>query len=114
MFEYEEMKTAGVSDYTNKTPHKHFEWIKSPCPPAVINKKISNKCAQNRRCTSSMNNHHAKFNIKKLNFFGGTDCTNLTPSKHFTEKNSKFKTPKMKKIIMKCVQIRRSTFSMYE
>ena len=54
MFEYEEMKTAGVSDYTNKTPHKHFEWIKSPCPTAVINKKISNKCAQNRRCTSSM------------------------------------------------------------
>ena len=45
MFEYEEMKTAGVSDYTNKTPHKHFEWIKSPCPTAVINKKISNKCA---------------------------------------------------------------------
>ena len=64
MFEYEEMKTAGVSDYTNKTPHKHFEWIKSPCPTAVINKKISNKLHKigdaHLQC---MNNHHATFNI---------------------------------------------------
>ena len=28
---------------------------------------------------------------------GGTDYTNQTLSKHLTEKNSKFKTPKMKK-----------------
>ena len=45
------MKTAGVSDYTNQTPHKHFEWIKYPCPTAIINKTIAHL---QWRCTSSM------------------------------------------------------------
>ena len=46
---------------------------------------------------------------------GVTDYTNQTPSKHFTgKKMSKFKTPKMKKNNMKCIQKRRCTASMYE
>ena len=27
-FEYDGMKTAGATDYTNQTPPKHFRWIK--------------------------------------------------------------------------------------
>ena len=48
--------------------------------------------------------------------FGVKDYINHTPSKHFTgKKMSKFKTPKNeKKIIMKCIQKRRCTASMYE
>ena len=45
-FEYEGIKTAGVTDYTNQ----HFEWIK--CSPTAL--KIFIKCAQNTRCTCSM------------------------------------------------------------
>ena len=37
-FEYKEMKTVGVTDYTNQTPPKHFRWKKTclkfnPPPP---------------------------------------------------------------------------------
>ena len=47
--------------------------------------------------------------------FGVKDYTNQTPSKHFTgKKMSKFKTPKNEKKIMKCIQKRRCTASMYE
>ena len=53
-FEYEEKKTAGVKDYTNQTPTKHFGWIKYLSSTALENKKIFIKCAQNRRCTCSM------------------------------------------------------------
>ena len=72
------MKTAGVSDYTNQTPHKHFEWIKYPCPTAVINKTIAH--------LQCMNNHYAKFKYYGIKIVGGTDYTNQTPSKHLTEK----------------------------
>ena len=61
-----------------------------------------------------MNNHYAKFKYYTIKIVGGTDYTNQTPSKHLTEKNSEFKTPKMKKIFMKCVQSRGCTFSMCE
>ena len=50
-----EMKTAEVTDYTNQTPPKHFG-VDEKClsPKALENKKIFNKCAQNKRCTCSM------------------------------------------------------------
>ena len=48
------MKTALVTDYTNKTPPKHFGWEKMAKFSSPNNKKIFIKCAQNGRCTSSM------------------------------------------------------------
>ena len=53
-FEYEGMKTAGVTDYTNQTPPKHFGWIKHLSSTDLKIVKILIKCAQNRRCTCSM------------------------------------------------------------
>ena len=60
-FENREMKTVGVTDYTNQTPSKHF-WTEKclssppppPPPPPPLPQKISMKCAQNRWCTSSI------------------------------------------------------------
>ena len=48
-----------------------------------------------------MNNQYSKFRYYGIKIIGGTDYTNQTPSKHFTENNSKFKTPKRTKIFMK-------------
>ena len=53
-FEYKGMKTVGVTDYTNQTPPMHFSLKKCLCSTPVKNVKIFIKCAQNRRCTSSM------------------------------------------------------------
>ena len=53
-FEYKEMKTIGVTDYTNQTPPMHLGWKKFLSSTPVKNVKIFIKCAQNRRCTSSM------------------------------------------------------------
>ena len=52
-FEYEGMKTAGVTNYTNQTPSKHFWKEKMSKFNTPQNEKISMKCAQNSRCTSS-------------------------------------------------------------
>ena len=53
-FEYKGMKTVGVTDYTNLTPSMHFGWKKCLSSTPVKIEKIFIKCAQNRRCTSSM------------------------------------------------------------
>ena len=53
-FEYKGMKTVRVTDYTNLTPPMHFEGKKCLSSTPVKNEKIFIKCAQNRRCTSSM------------------------------------------------------------
>ena len=53
-FEYKGMKTASVTDYTNKTPPKHFGWEKMSKFNSPKNKKIFIKCAQNGWCTLSM------------------------------------------------------------
>ena len=56
-----------------------------------------------------MNNQYSKFKYYGKKNIGGTDYTNQTPSKHFTENNSKFKTPKRnKKILMKVYYVRRA------
>ena len=61
MFEYEGIKTAGVSDYTNQTPNKHFGWVKSPSPTA-LKIRIFNKYAQKEGAhVQCMNKHYAKF-----------------------------------------------------
>ena len=44
-----------------------------------------------------MNNYYTKFKYYGMQIVGVTEYTKQTPSKHFTEKNSKLKTPKMKK-----------------
>ena len=44
-----------------------------------------------------MNNHYAKLKYYGMKSVGVTDYINQTPSKHFKEKNSKVKYPKMKK-----------------
>ena len=49
-FEFKEIKSVGVTDYTNQTPSKYHVLIQHPRK----NEKIIMKCAQNRRCTSSM------------------------------------------------------------
>ena len=54
-FEYKRLKTVGVTDYTNQTTPTHFGWKKKCLSPTPVkNRKIFIKCAQNRRCTSSM------------------------------------------------------------
>ena len=53
-FEYKGMKNVGVTDYSNQTPPTHFGWKKCLSSIPVKNVKIFIKCAQNRRCTSSM------------------------------------------------------------
>ena len=53
-FEYKGMKTVGVTDYTNQTPPMYFGWKKCLSSTPVKIDKIFIKCAQNRRCTSSM------------------------------------------------------------
>ena len=53
-FEYKGMKTVGVTDNTNQTPPTHLGWKKCLSSTLVKNVKIFIKCAQNRRCTSSM------------------------------------------------------------
>ena len=53
-FEHKGMKTVGVTDYTNQTPTTHFGWKKMSKFNTCKNVKIFNKCAQNRRCTSSV------------------------------------------------------------
>ena len=79
-FESKGMKTAGVTDYTNQTPSKHFELKKclSSRRPELI--KIFLKCAQNIECTKShlqcVNNHYAKFEYKGMKTVGVTDYTN--------------------------------------
>ena len=52
-FEYKGMKSVGVTDYTNKTPSKHFGWKKVHHSTKKM-RKIFIKGAQNRKCTSSM------------------------------------------------------------
>ena len=53
-FECKGMKTVGATDYTNQTPPMHFGWKKCLCSTLVKNVIIFFKCAQNRRCASSM------------------------------------------------------------
>ena len=53
-FEHKGMKTISVTDYTNLTPPMHFGRKKCLSSTPVKNEKIFIKCAQNRRCTSSM------------------------------------------------------------
>ena len=53
-FENIGIDTVGVTDYTNEEPPKRFRWKKCLSSTPVKNEKIFIKCAQNRRCTSSM------------------------------------------------------------
>ena len=53
-FEYKGIRTVGIKDYTNQTPTMHLGWKKCLSSTPVKNEKILIKCAQNRRCTSSM------------------------------------------------------------
>ena len=48
------MKTVRVTDYTNQTPSKHVWTEKMFKLNTPKNEKILLKCAQNRRCASSI------------------------------------------------------------
>ena len=75
-FEYIGLETFGVTDYTNQTPSKHFGWKKCLSSTPPMNEKIFMKCAQNRKCTSSMCEHHyTKFEYKTMKTFGVTNYT---------------------------------------
>ena len=52
-FENKEMKTVGVTDYTNQTPSKHF-WMEKCSSTHLKIEKIFMKYAQNKRCTYSI------------------------------------------------------------
>ena len=80
-FELKGIKTFGVTDYTNLAPLKCCGWTdrweKCLASTPLKNEKKFMKCAQNRRCTSSIvNNHCAKFEYKGMNTVGVTDYTN--------------------------------------
>ena len=53
-FENKVMNTVGVTDYTNKAPPNHLGRKNCLSSPPIKNGKIYIKCAQNKRCTSSM------------------------------------------------------------
>ena len=57
-----------------------------------------------------VNNHNAKFEYKGMKTAGITDHTNQTP----LSSSDGEKSPKNKKIFVKCAQNRRCTCSMYE
>ena len=52
--ENKEIKTVGVTDYTNQTSYKHFCTEKCLSSTPLKTKKIFMKCALNRRCTFSI------------------------------------------------------------
>ena len=76
-FEYKGMKTALVTDYTNKTTPKHFGHEKMSKFNSSKNKKIFDKCAQMGGAHHQyVDNHYAKFQYKVMNTVGVTDYTN--------------------------------------
>ena len=62
-FEYKEMKSVGVTDYTNQTPPQHFRWKKclssTPLKKEILFNKIQIAHLQ------FLNNHDAKMIIKE-------------------------------------------------
>ena len=76
-FEYKGMKTARVTDYTNKTPMKHFRWKKCLSSTALkIRKYLLNEHKMEGAHFQCVNNHYAKFKYKVMNTVGVTDYTN--------------------------------------
>ena len=60
-FEYEGMKTAGVTDFTNQTTTKQFGWIKYRPTDLKIRKYLSNLHKIGGAHVQCMNNQYAKF-----------------------------------------------------
>ena len=83
-FEYKEMKTVGVKDYTNQTPPRHLGWKKClSSTPVKMWKYLSNVHKIKGAHLQCVNNHYAKFEYKEMKTVWVTDYTNLTPSTHF-------------------------------
>ena len=83
-FEYEGLKTAGVTDYTNQTPPKHFR--RKNCLRLNSSQKlenISNMHEIGGAHLQCMNNHYTKFEYKGMKTVGVTYYTNQTPLLHF-------------------------------
>ena len=56
------METAGVTDYTNQPPPKHFGWIKCLSQTALkYEKYVSNVHKIGDALAQCMTNHNAKF-----------------------------------------------------
>ena len=71
------MKTAWDTDYTNKTPPKHFGWKKCLSPTALkIRKYLLNVHKLGGAHHQCVNNHYSKFEYKLMNTVGVIDYTN--------------------------------------
>ena len=67
-YEYKGMKTVGVTDYTNKTPPKHFGWKKCQSPTALkIRIYLLNVHKMGGAHHQFANNHCSKFEYKVKN-----------------------------------------------
>ena len=112
-FEYKGMKTVGVTDCTNQTPPKHFGWKKCLSSTPVKMWKYFFKCAQNRRCTSSIFNVWTiimqSLNIKEWKLFE----LQITPTIFGRKKCLSSTLVKIEKIFIKCEHNRRCTSSIY-
>ena len=83
-FKYIEMKTVGVTYYTNLKPPHHFGWKKMSKFSTRKNiKYLSNVHKMEGAHIQCVNNHYAKFEYKGMITVGVTDYTNQTPPTHF-------------------------------
>ena len=79
-FENKEMKTVGVTDYTNWAPSKHFYGGKTKFKTPKMNKKQDQTLLWT--CVASeflqcVNNHYAKFEYKGMKYVSITDYTQI-------------------------------------
>ena len=64
-FEKKEMKTVGVTDYTNRAPSKHFYGEKTKFKTPKIKKKSWNVYKIEGAHLQCVNTHYAKLEYKK-------------------------------------------------
>ena len=74
-FENKEMKTVGVTDYSNQAPSKHFYREKTKFKtPKMKNTRPNSALDLRRQC---VNNHYAKFEYKGMKYVSITDNTQI-------------------------------------
>ena len=85
-FEYEGMKTAGVTDYTNQTQVFRKDKISKFNRPKKIRKYLSNVHKIGGAHVPYLNNHYANNENFRMKPFGSTDYTNQTPQSNLQKK----------------------------
>ena len=82
------MKIAGVTDYSNQTPSKHFtENYSYVQDPKNDQKKSFNVYKIIGAYFQCVNDHYTKFEYKRIKTVGVTDNTNQTHLRILMEKN---------------------------